>query len=218
MARADEKRGGGRVRFLGNHVALVVRGARILADLKNLAKGGARFTVGDIGLALGDSLTVIIPSASGSPLKVPAKVARLEANQAAQDVAVTFDALSPPVQVGLQEAVEHIAIATRDGPRANPRLAARMEAEVGSDKEPAVVEDLSRGGLVVRVRETKPAPREKVPVVLRDPASGRRLAMTGRVVYRQAVDDGASRVALKFVSPSREQRDELDRLILSLLR
>src|SRR5262245_17866069 len=137
MPRADDKRAGGRVRFLGNHVAVVVRGTRVLADLKNLAKGGARFTVGNLGLAEGDSVTLIIPTSSGTLLKVPARVSRVVASDAENDVAVAFDALSAAAQDGVLEAVEHIAIATRDGPRANPRLAARIAATVGPDGDEA---------------------------------------------------------------------------------
>jgi hypothetical protein len=170
MARADEKRGGGRVRFLENHVAVVVRGTRILADLKNLAKGGARFTIGEVGIEKGDAVTLIVPTPSGAPLKVAARVARLQTRDEERDVAVAFAEMAPSAQDRLQQVVEHMALATRDGQRANPRLATRIQAEVGKDRAPAVVEDLSRGGVVVRLEsEVEASAREKLPLVLRDP-------------------------------------------------
>ena len=219
MARADEKRGGGRVRFLENHVAIVVRGTRVLADLKNLAKGGARFTVGDVGLDKGDAVTLIVPTPSGAPLKVAAKVARLQVRDEERDVAVAFVDMTPSAQDRLQQVVEHLALATRDGQRANPRLAARLSAEVGADREAAVVEDLSRGGVVVRLgRELGAAAREKLELVLRDPRNEDSTALKARVVYWSPISEGGSRVALKFLAPTRQQREGLDRLILSLLR
>jgi c-di-GMP-binding flagellar brake protein YcgR len=178
------------------------------AVLRDLSKGGARFTVPrPVGRA-GESIELKLPSLSGQDISVTAEIIRSTVGTGGEEwVAVRFDQVDPSQRDALLELIEVLLSTSGGAQRAHPRVSRRMEIRFGELAElKAILEDLSAGGLAMTIA----APLvlyEEIDVTVPDTAGDQLLILRARVVNQRGIEEEgrtAYRVGLE-VGPLRPE-------------
>ena len=193
-------------------------GERRPATLKDLSKGGARFTVaGTIGQG-GDQLELYLPSLSGPDISVTAEIIRAIPGPDGDTIACRFDEVAAEMRQPLLELIEVLLSTSGGPPRRHARVARRMDIGFTDLAElRAILIDISAGGLTMTVS----APLvlyEELDVTVPDTNGDQLLILHARVNAQRVVQAEAGgetlyRVELEMAALRSETRRCLDSLL-----
>jgi c-di-GMP-binding flagellar brake protein YcgR len=199
-----------------------VDGKRVDAELRDLSKGGARFeAIAHLG-EVGNTITLFLPSLTGTDITVSAEVIRTTAATGDKQIyAVRFDDVEEQKRDQLLELIEVLLQTSGGGRRAHPRVARRIEVRFGQLADlRAILEDISAGGLLMTVNEPLVL-YEEVDITVPDLGGGELIILHARVVNQRAENRGSAgqvyRVGLEFTAMRPETHRVIDALLQSVL-
>lgn len=197
------------------------RGEFISATLRDLSQGGASL-VCECSVAVGDKLSILLPSLDGSP-KVPvaAKVMRTTSTERGFACGVQFI----EVQASRLAAVDYLLGVLFIGPggerRTHPRISRRISVRCETPEELlAMIENISLGGLALNLGEDIEI-GEELLVVLPAEDGEDLLSLTGRVVNCHQLADVEPPeflIGLEFSDMSPQRLALLDTMLSSMLK
>jgi c-di-GMP-binding flagellar brake protein YcgR len=198
-----------------------VDGKRVEAELRDLSKGGARFEVASELGEVGNTITLFLPSLTGTDITVSAEVIRTSPSGDKHVYAVRFDDVEEEKRGQLLELIEVLLQTSGGGRRAHPRVARRIEVRFGQLADlRAILEDISAGGLLMTVNEPLVL-YEEVDITVPDLGGGELIILHARVVNQRAENRAAAgqvyRVGLEFTTMRPETHRVIDALLQSVL-
>jgi hypothetical protein len=211
-------------RIVAPATAHLLRGEeRLEYPVRDISRSGVFLFTSELPAPLGEPVEVELGlDDAGTPLRLPAEVVRSVAVEGAEGallgVGLEFVGLTEAQVAGLSELLTRIALGRGGQRRAYPRIACRLEVWCTTQqRRRCLVKDLSRGGAGLWLEDT---PELGQPIHLELVATGgQMLQVEGRVVSAESPAPGQpyARIGVKFTPLSSEQRDELDRFLLTLL-
>jgi c-di-GMP-binding flagellar brake protein YcgR len=194
---------------------------RVEATLRDLSKGGARFSARRSVGRPGETIELYLPSLLGPEIIVTGQIIRAgEPAPGEHVVAVRFSEIDPSMLRPLAELIDVLLSTSGGQQRAHPRVSRRMDIRFGELAElKAILEDISAGGLAMTIA-TPLVLYEELDVTVPDTAGEQLLILRARVVNQRVIEeDGqtAYRVGLE-VGPLRlEARRCLDQLLQAVM-
>ena len=200
-----------------------VDGKRVEAELRDLSEGGARFEVAAELGEVGNTITLFLPSLTGTDITVSAEIIRTSPVGSGDKhvYAVRFDDVEEQKRDQLLELIEVLLQTSGGGRRVHPRVARRIEVRFGQLADlRAILEDISAGGLLMTVNEPLVL-YEEVDITVPDLGGGELIILHARVVNQRAENRGGAgqvyRVGLEFTAMRPETHRVIDALLQSVL-
>jgi c-di-GMP-binding flagellar brake protein YcgR len=178
----------------------------------NVSRGGLALLAVPGATKIGESLAVMLEHENSS-LSLAGRVVRAYLQAPDGMYGVQFDALPPDTEQELLKLIRALADGRGNGRRQDPRVAARISVRCKTiESFNAKLNDLSRGGMSIRCpRQVQPGSTLVVEFGLADKTE--LLSIEGNVTHVEALPDGKHLAGLRFVPPTREQRERVEKLL-----
>lgn len=216
---SEERRRSARVAV---EIACSVRGdggEAVEATMRDVSAVGARLVVPEPVAEDLAPLELDVPETDGRPsLRVGGRVMYHRDRPEGIVLGVQFIDMDAAIHRRVGDFLEAILGGEGGGQREHPRVAQRIEVSCRTkDRAKAVLEDISKGGLRLRVPEEMDA-GEPIEVAIAFGKLDEPLTLSGQVVRTKRVDDGRVFAAVKLDELSEANAQLLERLMSALVR